>query len=128
SMVAALAIAGYGFWRRLRIWRLGKPEIRWDRPRERLRLVFRAAFLQANLFRDRIAGYMHISMYFGFVLLFIGTVVVAIHHDLGIPIMRGYFYLYFQSLVLDLAGVWIVIGLAIALWRRYVRRVPRLEH
>src|SRR5690606_30224045 len=128
SAAAALAVCCYGFWRRLRIWRLGKPEIRWDQPWRRLKLVFRAALLQANLFRDRIAGFMHISMYFSFMLLLVGTMVVAIHHDLGIPIMRGYFYLYFQSLVLDLAGVWFCVGLIIALWRRYVIRVPRLEH
>lgn len=128
SAAAALAVCCYGFWRRLRIWRLGKPEIRWDQPWRRLKLVFRAALLQANLFQDRIAGFMHISMYFSFMLLLVGTMVVAIHHDLGIPIMRGYFYLYFQSLVLDLAGVWFCVGLIIALWRRYVIRVPRLEH
>ncbi|HEX6988661.1 MAG TPA: heterodisulfide reductase-related iron-sulfur binding cluster [Bacillota bacterium] len=127
SMAAALAIFGYGFWRRVRIWRLGKPEVRWDRPWQRLGLVFRAALLQGHLFRERIAGYMHTSMYFAFILLFVGTVVVAIHHDLGIPIMRGHFYLYFQSLVLDLAGVWATAGIGIALWRRYVLRVPRLE-
>ena len=127
SMVAALAIFAYGTWRRVRLWRLGKPEVRWDRPWERARRVLAAAFAQRNLFRERLPGLMHAAMYFGFVLLFVGTVVVMIHHDLGIPIMRGRFYLYFQSLTLDLAGAFAMVAVGVAAWRRYLLRVPRLE-
>jgi Fe-S oxidoreductase len=127
TMVVALAIFGYGIWRRVRIWRLGKPVVRWDRPVDRLRLVLVRAFGHTNLLKDRVPGIMHALIFFGFLVLFAATVVVAIDSDLGIRIMHGPFYLYFQSLIVDLFGGVMMVGLFIAVYRRYIRRLPRLE-
>lgn len=127
SMVLAFAIFSYGLWHRVRIWRIGKPEIRWDRPGERIKRVLRLAIAQQSLLRERLPGIMHALMFFGFLVLFVGTLVVMVHHDLGLPVMQGPFYLWFQSLVLDLFGFLAMIGLAIAAYRRYIRREPRLE-
>src|SRR5579884_2905771 len=128
TMVVALAIFGYGIWRRVRIWRLGKPKMRWDRLGERFNRVLVRGFGHVSLLKDRVPGVMHALMFFGFVILFIATTVVAINTDLGIPIMHGYFYLYFQSLIVDIFGFLFMIGIAIAVVRRYVLRLPRLEH
>ena len=35
-LLPTMAIAGYGIHRRMRIWRRGKAENRWDRPLERI--------------------------------------------------------------------------------------------
>ena len=59
SMVVGLAIFGYGLWRRLRLWRLGKKVVRWDRPGERLRRVLVRGFGQTNLLKERVPGIMH---------------------------------------------------------------------
>ena len=128
SMVVALSIFGYGAWRHLRRWRLGKPVARWDQPGRRLRRVVVRGVGHTSLLEDRVPGVMHALIFFGVAVLFLATVVVAINTDLGIPIMRGYFYLYFQSLAVDLFGLLATIGLAIAVGRRYVARLPRLEH
>src|SRR5579862_8091564 len=81
SMVVALAIFGYGIWRHVRLWRLGKPAARWDRPGERLRLVLIRAIGQTSLLKDRIPGIMHALMFFGFLVLFVATLVVALDFD-----------------------------------------------
>ncbi len=128
TMVLALAVFGYGIWRRVRIWRLGKPAMRWDHLGERFTRVLVRGFGHANLLKDRVPGVMHALMFFGFVILFIATTVVAINTDLGIPIMHGYFYLYFQSLIVDIFGFLFMVGIAIAVVRRYILRLPRLEH
>src|SRR5690606_13545679 len=47
---------------------------------------------------------------------------------LRIPLMQGWFYLVFQSLILDLFGLGAIVGLLIALWNRYVIRPRRLTH
>ena len=60
-------------------------------------------------------------------LLLIGTTVVLVHADFGIPIMQGWFYLIFQKLTLTLAGVFLGIACAVALVRRYVVRVARVQ-
>jgi Fe-S oxidoreductase/nitrate reductase gamma subunit len=128
TMVIALTVFAYGIWRRVRIWLLGKPKMRWDRPDERLKRVLIRGYGHANLLKDRVPGVMHALIFFGFVILFIATTVVAINTDLGIPIMHGYFYLYFQSLTVDIFGFLFMIGLAVAVVRRYILRLPRLEH
>jgi Fe-S oxidoreductase/nitrate reductase gamma subunit len=84
-------------------------------------------FTQTRLLRQRMPGIMHALVFFGFVVLFIATVVVFIDKDLGIPIMRGLFYLLFQSLTVDLFGLLFLVAVGIAGYRRYVVRVPRLQ-
>jgi len=131
SMVVALAIFAYGTWLRMRRWLAGKPGApsgpRWDHPGERLRRVLVRSVGQTALLKDRAPGIMHAMIFFGFLILFAATVVIFIDWDLKIPIMHGAFYLYFESLIVDLFGVVMLIGLALAAYRRYVRRLGRLE-
>ena len=127
TMVVALGIFAYGVWRRVRLWRLGKPIDRWDRPGERLKLVLVRGLGQTSLLKDRFPGIMHALIFYGFGILFLATLIVAINTDLGIPIMHGYFYLYFQSLIVDLFGLFCFLGLTIAAARRYLARPARLE-
>ena len=128
SMAVALAVFAYGVWRHLRIWRLGKPLARWDRPGTRLARLLVRGVGHADMLKERVPGLMHALIFAGFGVLFAATVVVFLDFDLGIPIMHGAFYLYFQSLTVDLFGLLTMIGTGIAAWRRYVVRPPQLEH
>jgi Fe-S oxidoreductase/nitrate reductase gamma subunit len=125
--VVALAVAAYGIWRRLRLWRLGSPGPAWDQPGRRLRRVLAETFTQSRLLKQRVPGIMHALLFFGFVVLFAATVVVFADNDLGLPIMQGPFYLLFQSLAVDLFGLLVLVGVGIAGYRRYVVRVPRVQ-
>ncbi|HYF95339.1 MAG TPA: (Fe-S)-binding protein [Symbiobacteriaceae bacterium] len=127
-LLPTLAIFGYGLYMRFRLWRLGKPTLRTDQPLRRLERVFTYVFGHKRLLQERPAGVMHAFMYGSMLLLLIGTIVVALEADFGLPIMRGWFYLVFQSLVLDLAGALGLVGLGIALLRRFVLKIPRLQH
>ncbi|NIP58778.1 MAG: 4Fe-4S dicluster domain-containing protein, partial [Gemmatimonadetes bacterium] len=127
SMAVALVVCAYGVWRRVRIWRLGRPVDRFDRPWRRLERTLVDALGQASVMDRPLPGLMHGLMYGGFLALFAATVVVFVHHDLGLPIMRGRFYLYFQSLFVNLAGALAMVGVGIAAARRYLARPPELE-
>ncbi len=127
SMAAALAVFVYGLWRRVRVWRLGRPEVAWDRPLARLRRVLVRAGAQTALLREPFPGVMHALVFFGFLVLFAATVVVFVHDKLGIRIMQGAFYLGFQCLTVDLLGLFLLVGVGIAVYRRYVLRPVRLE-
>nr|PZN73751.1 MAG: hypothetical protein DIU55_02365 [Bacillota bacterium] len=118
--IAAVAVFAYGLWQRIRLWFVGTPEVRWDQVRDRLRRAWRHAALQRRLAQNRVAGVFHLFLSWGFVILFIGTLVVMIHEDLRIRIMQGAFYLWFQSLVLDIAGLLALVGAVIAWVRRGV--------
>ena len=83
-------------------------------------------FVERRLIRgDNAAGFMHLLIFWGFLTLFIGTSVLAIHHYL-FSFLEGKLYLIF-SLLMEIAGILLLAGIAWALIRRYLQRVPRLE-
>ncbi|MCE5254113.1 MAG: respiratory nitrate reductase subunit gamma [Actinomycetia bacterium] len=75
---------------------------------------------------DVIAGLMHGLIMWGFAGLFIGTVLSTIDHWF-VHFLAGRTYQVF-SLCLDIFGVMLIAGLLVALFRRYVEKVPRLEN
>ena len=82
--------------------------------------------LGRRIFRgDIAAGTMHLLILWGFLGLFVGTVLISadywLYHFLNGPV-----YL-FYSLCLEIAGLVLVAGLIWALIRRYLQRIPRLE-
>lgn len=126
--VIALAVFAYGIYRRSRLWwALGQATGPLDHTMARLRKVWDQVLCHERFFRDGIAGWMHAAIMWSTLLLFLGTTVVFIHVDFGIPIMQGMFYLMFQKFVLNLAGLFLAVGLAVALVRRYVLLVPRVQ-
>lgn len=126
-LAVCLAIFGYGVYRRARSWRFGLPAAALSDRFERLKRLWVDIGLHRRLRRDGVAGWMHAAVMGSMVLLFLGTVVVLVHVDLGIPVMQGWFYLVFQKLLLTVAGAVLGIACAMGLARRYLLRVPRLQ-
>jgi len=82
--------------------------------------------------RNGWVGYAHMAMFYGFVVLFIGTVTITLEHDITRPLFGfqfwyGRFYLVF-SLLLELAGVALILGLALMMVRRGILRPDRLRY
>ncbi|MEF8809112.1 heterodisulfide reductase-related iron-sulfur binding cluster, partial [Natronomonas sp.] len=80
--------------------------------------------------RDLVGGLMHAFILWGFLTLLIATTILFIDIDIyriatGESFWVGDFYLSYQ-LVTDALGLLFVVGLGIALWRRYVARNDRL--
>jgi Fe-S oxidoreductase len=122
-VVVTAIVFVYGAYRYCQLLMAGKPESRFDRRGARLRALLAHALAQGRTLRRRYAGLSHLLFSWGFVILFLGTVVVFIHEDLGhissvFQIMQGEFYLWFQSLTLDLFGLGAIVGVAMALLRR----------
>jgi Fe-S oxidoreductase len=125
-LVPTAVVATFGVYRRVRQWRRGQPAARFDRPMERLVRVLKLAILQLSIWRDPLAGALHAMLFWGFVTLLLATTVVMVHHDFNIPIMRGRFYLYFQSLFVDCLGALAMVGAVLAGVRRWGVRPKRL--
>lgn len=132
-LILTLAIFAIGIYRRIRLWRSGMSENRFDRFGQRLAGLLKFGIAQVRVLKERYPGVMHLSIFVGFVLLLIGTATVSFDYDVwGLifgqaSFIRGNFYLYF-SLVLDLAGVLAIIGLLFAIFRRYIQRPSRLNN
>ena len=89
-------------------------------------------FGQKRLLRKGYAGSMHFGLFWGFVLLFIGTALATLDWDVAhllfnTQFLRGAFYLGYE-LVLDIAGVVFIVALGMALYRRYVTRPGHLTY
>jgi Fe-S oxidoreductase/nitrate reductase gamma subunit len=125
-LVPTLVVVGSGIYGRYRLWRQGRPEPRFDQPVRRLAFVVQHAVLQRRTWRDRYAGVLHGLVFWGFVILTIATTVVLIDYDFGLPVMRGWFYLVFQSLIVDMFGALALLGVALAAWRRWITRPPQI--
>ncbi len=83
--------------------------------------------------RDAYAGVFHASIMWGFIVLFIGTVILTIDTDIVGVLAPDYhffwgpFYLVY-SLILDVLGLAMVIGLGAMAWRRLRFRKPELDY
>jgi Fe-S oxidoreductase/nitrate reductase gamma subunit len=123
----ALGVCFYLFALRARNWQRGQSDDRKGNWGARLRRLEQGLRMK-TLLRDRQAGIMHAMVYYGFVVLFLGTVTLEIDHLLPsrFKFLEGNFYLGY-SFVLDLAGVVYLAGLAWAMGRRYVQRPWRIR-
>ena len=125
--VATLVTLAWGISRYVSLLRKGKQTIPFDQLSKRLSVTVRNIFLHERIFYERAAGVAHFAIFSGFGLLILGTIVVMVDIDLGWHIMRGQLYLYFQSLVLDLAGIVLTCGLTFFMAKRYFLKPGRLS-
>jgi Fe-S oxidoreductase/nitrate reductase gamma subunit len=129
--VVAIAIFAWGVWQRVKLWRGGLPEDRFDRIPDRLTLVARHVLGQARVLSQAYPGIMHATMFWGFLALFMGTVLATVDYDITLPLfgyklLKGNFYLFYET-VLDLFGLFFVVGLGMAVYRRFVVRPQRID-
>jgi len=129
--LVAIAVFAYGMWQRITLWRAGGPENRFDHVPQRLKLVALHALGQARTLSQAYPGVMHATMFWGFLALFMGTVLATVDYDITLPLfgyklLKGDFYLFYET-VLDLFGLFFVIGLGMAVWRRFVVRPPNVD-
>lgn len=122
----AFALCAYGFWKRAAIWRQGKDLLRHDHFFARLITALRTLLSQSGVARVAPVGLFHALFFWGFALLFIGTLLIMAQADfsaplLGIVFLKGSFYQGF-SLVLDLAGVVALLMLGALAIRRFIVR------
>jgi Fe-S oxidoreductase/nitrate reductase gamma subunit len=122
----------FGVIRRIRRWREGKPELRTDRLGSRLRSVILQALGQLRTVQDPYPGIMHLTIFWGIIALFFGTAIATIDWDVtrlifDFQFLKGNVYVLFE-LILDIFGILLLIGLGMAIYRRYVTRPTRLKN
>ncbi|MBM4088165.1 MAG: (Fe-S)-binding protein [Planctomycetes bacterium] len=100
------------------------------RPRQLWSLV-KTALFQSRLTRDTFSLVMHQAIFWGMALLFVGTALATVDQDLtnllwDWQFLSGRTYLVYEF-VLDVFGVVLIVGIAMAAYRRYVLRPRRLQ-
>jgi Fe-S oxidoreductase/nitrate reductase gamma subunit len=93
--------------------------------------VFKYAVVQTRILRQRYPAAMHLLIFWTMALFFIGTVLGSLDTDVfellfNAKLLWGDFYL-LEKVVLDLVALATLIGLGLAIYRRYVVRPDRLN-
>ena len=127
-VIAALAVGLLliGVAAHVLVWLKSAPGNRIAFSRQAVEQTILDTFLGRGAFKgDLSAGLMHLFIFWGFVILFIGTSLLAIHEYVH-PYLTGWRYLLFE-VSMEVGGLILLAGLTWALVRRYLQRVPRLE-
>ncbi len=123
----------YGIWQRIRAYRMGRPAPgALDNIGARIMELLRYGIAQLRVVREAFPGIFHLFLFWGFVVLFIGTALTVLDEDFyrlitGNKFIHGGFYVVF-SFMLDLFGLLALVGLGMALVRRYVMKPDRLDN
>jgi Fe-S oxidoreductase len=134
SLIAvSVAIFVFGVVRLLLKYRRGRGHERLGNRRERAERVARVVVTHAWIRRrDPLAGIGHLLVFYGFIVLFIGTAILGFQDDFANPVLgfdfwHGWFYK-FYSLFLDVFGAGLVVGLAYFAVKRGLVRPFRLRY
>ncbi len=132
--IVALAVFGWGLYQRIQYWRRGKDDSErladWGR---RLMVLLREVFLQKQVRNSTYPAILHCLVFYSFVVLFATTLVVMVEYDAGkllgveLNLFKGYVYVLFTA-GSELGGILILVGIAMAAWRRYVLRPATLPN
>jgi Fe-S oxidoreductase/nitrate reductase gamma subunit len=132
-LIIPVGFLAYGLARRVRMWRTGQPEDRFNAWGTRLRGAITKSILHGRIVRRRnlYGGIMHLMIFLGFITLLIGTIIVMIEDDITVPIFhysfyRGNFYLGYKF-AMNLAGLLLIAGVLMAFYTRLVRRPKTQE-
>jgi Fe-S oxidoreductase len=132
-IVVSVAIFFFGVARLVLKYRRGHTQTvignRLERAKNTARIIATHAWIRR---RDPLAGLGHLLVFYGFLVLFAGTAILAFQDDFANPVLsfdfwHGWFYLGY-SLFLDLFGVGLVVGLAIFAVKRGILRPFRLRY
>lgn len=116
----------YGLYLRVSQWRKGKPDD--DRLSDypaRAWKTIKEIVLQNKVRVFKLPGLFHSLIFYSFAVLIITTAVVALDYDFGTSFFKGWVYVAL-TVGAELAGLLILVGCGIALYRRYVIKPPTL--
>ena len=129
SLLLLLAVAAfvYSASRRVRVLLALGPEPRFDRIGTRIWKTLEFAFFQKRMFRDLYAGIFHIFLFTGFLVLLVRTIVLVVE-----GLLPGFILLTGRAgdaytLLKDIFEVLVLVGIAMAVFRRAFARPARLD-
>jgi hypothetical protein len=130
-VVVALAFFSYNAQRLVRYMRtVGRPDDRSDNPATRIRNLILIGFGQTKILRDPVAGSLHASVFWGFVVLTIGTAEIIISglfpgFSYAMILPAPIYALY--TLSQELFALLVLAAVTVLLYRRIVVKPARLQ-
>ncbi len=130
-LVAGWGVFAYSARRRWKLMMVGASESRFDRPGERLRLTIRYALAQLRMRRYPLAGFAHMLIFTGFVVLLLRSLILwgrgydeSFNFWLFSPLTyTGQTYSFFK----DFFAVLVILGTLVFVYYRVVKRLSRCQ-
>jgi Fe-S oxidoreductase/nitrate reductase gamma subunit len=127
--VLAVAFLVFSIYRRFKLWHMGRPDDRSKNIGKRIWYFIRLTFVDGlghrRFLREPFPGIMHLFIFWGCLILILAAAVDAITHFANSHV-AGTPYLWF-SLIVDIAGVLVLVGVIMAAIRRYIMKPERLN-
>jgi len=114
--------------RRFQLLKSGRADNRFDRLGERFKHMMVYAFGQKKMFDDPVAGFYHLLIFYGFLVVSLRTVTMVIEGLFAgweMPLLDsplGHAYLFSK----DIFELLVLVGLAVAIWRRGIQKKERV--
>jgi Fe-S oxidoreductase/nitrate reductase gamma subunit len=105
-------------------WRVGRPDVRWNKIPQRIGRFISYAIVQTRILSQRYPGVMHIGIAWSFFVFFLGTALATIDSHF-IKFLKGNPYLIYKF-VLDIFIIFFILGVILAAYRRFIQKPPRL--
>jgi Fe-S oxidoreductase/nitrate reductase gamma subunit len=132
--IIAMAVFAWGVYKRVEFWRQGKS----DKERlsdwgKRLKVLLREIVFQRQVRNSSFPGIFHCLVFYSFAVLVVTTLVVMIEYDAGhllgrkLNLFQGFIYVFF-SVASELAGILVLVGIGMAVYRRYGRKPVTLPN
>ena len=127
-LLGAFGFFGFSLRRMIKLISIGKPENRLDHSWKRFKKMLSVAIGQSKLFREPIPGLMHAFIFWGFLVL-LSSVLEAIGEGFYERFSFSCIGILYPPLVFcqELFAGLVIIGVSVALFRRYILRPKRLQ-
>jgi len=128
-LILGVSVFVFTMFRRYRLIRLGKPDPRFSDSGKRAAALFKDGFIQRRQPRYLLAGVLHITFFWGFVVLglhSIELVVAGIWPGYVFPFMAGVFGALYNS-IKDIASLVVLVASIVAIFRRAVLKPERYQ-
>ncbi|MDI7258538.1 MAG: respiratory nitrate reductase subunit gamma [Thermodesulfobacteriota bacterium] len=127
-----LFIVLYGFYRRYRLWHIGKDGILWDQWRKRWKGFFSNVLGHRTILRSFFPGISHFFLFLSLLILGFGVTIVFIQEYFYFPLWRGRFIdsqtYPLLRLFFDLSGAIGWLGTIFLICRRYIQKPKELDN
>ena len=128
-LVLSLGLFSYNLWKIVRNIRLGRSKNRFDQPLKRTIILLKVAFGQTKLFARPVSGILHALVYWGFLVITIGTLEMMVDGIFGFKRLFGVLGSFYNLVTAsgDIMAVLVLVSCLIFIFRRLFLKIKRFS-
>ena len=123
----SIGLFSFNLWKIIRNIRLGRPINRFDNPLHRVKILLKVAFGQTKLFARPLSGILHALVYWGFLVITIGTLEMMVdgifNLDRSFGVLGSFYNLVTASG--DIMAVLVLVSCLIFMFRRLFLKIRK---